>query len=228
MHLDSKHNLRLREERMAVDLKQIADNLIKGKASEVKQLTQKAINEGEDVQKVLNEGLLAGMSVVGAKFKANEFYVPEVLIAARAMKAGMGILRPILADKNIKGVGAVVLGTARGDLHDIGKNLVAMMLEGAGFEIIDLGVDVSPEKFIEAAREKKADLVGVSALLTTTMPSMKDVVKAVGDSDLKDKVKVMIGGAPVTQSYADEIGADGYAPDAASAVDETKQLLGAG
>ncbi|TKJ42704.1 cobalamin-binding protein [Candidatus Aerophobetes bacterium Ae_b3b] len=211
-----------------MDLKEIADNLIKGKAPEVKELVQKAIDEGEDVEKVLNEGLVAGMSVVGAKFKANEFYVPEVLIAARAMKAGMGILRPILAEKNIKGIGTIVLGTVRGDLHDIGKNLVAMMLEGAGFEIIDLGVDVSPEKFIETAKEKKADLVGLSALLTTTMPSMKDVVKAVGDSGLKDKVKVMIGGAPLTQSYADEIGADGYAPDAASAVDEVKQLLGAG
>lgn len=211
-----------------MDLKEIADNLIKGKAPEVKELVQKAIDEGEDVEKVLNEGLVAGMSVVGAKFKANEFYVPEVLIAARAMKAGMGILRPILREKNIKGVGTVVLGTVRGDLHDIGKNLVAMMLEGAGFEIIDLGVDVSSEKFIETAKEKKADVVGLSALLTTTMPSMKDVVKAVGDSGLKDKVKVMIGGAPLTQSYADEIGADGYAPDAASAVDEVKQLLGAG
>lgn len=211
-----------------MDLKEIADNLIKGKAPEVKELVQKAIDEGEDVEKVLNEGLVAGMSVVGAKFKANEFYVPEVLIAARAMKAGMGILRPILAEKNIKGIGTIVLGTVRGDLHDIGKNLVAMMLEGAGFEIIDLGVDVSPEKFIETAKEKKADVVGLSALLTTTMPSMKDVVKAVGDSGLKDKVKVMIGGAPLTQSYADEIGADGYAPDAASAVDEVKQLLGAG
>lgn len=211
-----------------MDLKEIADNLIKGKAPEVKELVQKAIDEGEDVEKVLNEGLVAGMSVVGAKFKANEFYVPEVLIAARAMKAGMGILRPILAEKNIKGIGTIVLGTVRGDLHDIGKNLVAMMLEGAGFEIIDLGVDVSPEKFIETAKEKKADLVGLSALLTTTMPSMKDVVKAVRDSGLKDKVKVMIGGAPLTQSYADEIGADGYAPDAASAVDEVKQLLGAG
>jgi len=206
-------------------LKEIADNLIKGKAPEVKELVQRAIDEGEDVEKVLNEGLVAGMSVVGAKFKANEFYVPEVLIAARAMKAGMGILRPILAEKNIKGIGTVVLGTVRGDLHDIGKNLVAMMLEGAGFEIIDLGVDVSSEKFIETAKEKKADLVGLSALLTTTMPSMKDVVKAVGDSGLKDKVKVMIGGAPLTQSYADEIGADGYAPDAASAVDKAKELL---
>ncbi|MCK4419468.1 corrinoid protein [Candidatus Aerophobetes bacterium] len=210
---------------MAVDLKQIADNLIKGKAPEVKELVQNALNEGVDVEKVLNEGLVAGMSVVGVKFKANEFYVPDVLIAARAMKSGMEILRPILADKDIKGVGTVVLGTARGDLHDIGKNLVAMILEGAGFEIIDLGVDVSPEKFIEVAKEKKAGLVGLSALLTTTMPSMKDVVKAVGDSDLKNKVKVFIGGAPVTQSYADEIRADGYAPDAASAVDKAKELL---
>jgi len=208
------------------DLKKISDNLIKGKAPEVKELVQKAIDEGVNVEKVLNEGLVAGMNVVGAKFKANEFYVPEILIAARAMKAGMGILRPILAEKNIKGVGTVVLGTVRGDLHDIGKNLVAMMLEGAGFEIIDLGVDVSPGRFIETAREKKADLVGLSALLTTTMRSMEDVVKAVGDSGLKDKVKVMIGGAPITQSYADEIGADCYAPDAASAVDEAKGLLG--
>ncbi len=210
---------------MAVDLKPIADNLIKGKAPQVKELVQKVLDEDVDVEKVLNEGLVAGMSVVGAKFKANEFYIPEVLIAARAMKAGMGILRPILAEKNIKGVGTVVLGTVRGDLHDIGKNLVAMMLEGAGFEVIDLGVDVSPEKFIETAKEKKADLVGLSALLTTTMTSMKDVVKAVADSGLKDKVKVMIGGAPLTQSYADEIGADGYAPDAASAVDKAKELL---
>ena len=208
-----------------MDLKEIADNLIKGKAPEVKELVQRAIDEGEDVEKVLNEGLVAGMSVVGAKFKANEFYVPEVLIAARAMKAGMGILRPILAEKNIKGIGTVVVGTVRGDLHDIGKNLVAMMLEGAGFEVIDLGVDVSSEKFIETAKEKKADVVGLSALLTTTMTSMKDVIKAVGDSGLKDKVKVMIGGAPLTQSYADEIGADGYAPDAASAVDKAKELL---
>ena len=209
-----------------MDLKEIADNLIKGKAPEVKELVQRAIDEGEDVEKVLNEGLVAGMSVVGAKFKANEFYVPEVLIAARAMKAGMKILRPILREKNIKGVGTVVLGTVRGDLHDIGKNLVAMMLEGAGFEIIDLGVDVSSEKFIETAKEKKADLVGLSALLTTTMPSMKDVVKAVGDSGLKDKVKVMIGGAPLTQSYADEIGADGFGSSASEAMDLIKEALG--
>lgn len=210
-----------------VDLKEIAENLIQGKADKVKELTQRSVDEGQDVSKILNEGLLAGMSVVGDKFKKNEFYVPEVLIAARAMKAGMEIIRPLLTKKGVKGAGKIVLGTVRGDLHDIGKNLVGMMLEGAGFEITDLGVDVSPEKFVEAAREKGADIIGLSALLTTTMPGMKDVIEAIKSSDLKGKVKVMIGGAPVTQDYADEIGADGYAPDAASAVDKAKQLIGA-
>ena len=209
-----------------MDLKQIVDNLIKGKTPEVKELTQKALDEGVGVEKILNEGLVAGMNVVGAKFKANEFYVPEVLIAARAMKAGMEILRPILAEKDIKSRGTIVLGTAKGDLHDIGKNLVGMMLEGAGFEVIDLGIDVAPEKFVQTAKEKKAHLIGVSALLTTTMVGMKDVIKALKEASLDSKVKVMIGGAPLTQSYADEIGADGYAPDAASAVDKAKKLLG--
>jgi len=209
-----------------VDLKEIAENLIQGKADKVKELVQRSVDEGQDVSKILNEGLLAGMSVVGDKFKKNEFYVPEVLIAARAMKAGMEIIRPLLTKKGVKGAGKIILGTVRGDLHDIGKNLVGMMLEGAGFEITDLGVDVSPEKFVEAAREKGADIIGLSALLTTTMPGMKDVIEAIKSSDLKGKVKVMIGGAPVTQDYADEIGADGYAPDAASAVDKAKQLIG--
>jgi len=209
---------------MAVELKQIADNLIRGKAPEVKELVQKALDKGINVEKVLNEGLVAGMNVVGTKFKANEFYVPEVLIAARAMKGGMEILRPILAEKNIKGIGTVVLGTVKGDLHDIGKNLVRMMLEGAGFEVIDVGIDVAAEKFVETAKEKDASLIGLSALLTTTMVSMKDVVEAVQEAGL-DSVKIMIGGAPITQSYADEIGAQGYAPDAASAVDKAKKLL---
>jgi len=212
---------------MAVELKQIADNLIRGKAPEVKELVQKALDKGINVEKVLNEGLVAGMNVVGTKFKANEFYVPEVLIAARAMKGGMEILRPILAEKNIKGIGTVVLGTVKGDLHDIGKNLVRMMLEGAGFEVIDVGIDVAAEKFVETAKEKDASLIGLSALLTTTMVSMKDVVEAVQEAGL-DSVKIMIGGAPITQSYADEIGAQGYAPDAASAVDKAKELLGIG
>jgi len=207
-----------------VELKEIADSIIKGNAPGVKELVKKALDERQDVEKILNEGLIAGMNVVGVKFKNNEFYVPEVLIAARAMKSGMGILRPILVEKKIKGLATVVLGTVRGDLHDIGKNLVRMMLEGGGFEVVDLGVDISPEKFVEAAKEKKAQLIGLSALLTTTMVSMKDVVEAVRKSELKD-VKIMIGGAPVTQSYADEIGADGYAPDAASAVDKAKELI---
>ena len=209
-----------------VELKQVAENLIQGKAPQVKELVQKAVDEGQDVRKILNEGLLAGMNVVGKKFKANEFYVPEVLIAARAMKQGMSILRPILAEKGIKGTGTVVIGTVRGDLHDIGKNLVGMMLEGAGFDVVDAGVDVSPEKYIEIAKEKGAKIVGLSALLTTTMPGMKEVIKAIGASDLKGKVKVMIGGAPITESYAEEIGADGYASDAASAADEAKKLMG--
>ncbi len=207
------------------DLQEIAEKIIAGKADEVRGLVKEALDEGQDVSKILNEGLVAGMSVVGAKFKKNEFYVPEVLIAARAMKAGMELLNPILLEKNIKGVGTMVLGTVRGDLHDIGKNLVGMMLEGAGFEVIDLGVDVPSEKFIQAAKENNANLVGLSALLTTTMLAMKDVTQAVEKAGLKGKLKVMIGGAPITQDYADEIGADGYAPDAASAADTAKELL---
>ena len=208
-----------------VDLNELKENVINGKADKVKELTQKALDEGQDIEKVLNEALIGGMDTVGEKFKRNEFYVPEMLISARAMKAGMAVLRPILADKGVKGLGKVVIGTAQGDLHDIGKNLVGMMLEGAGFEIINLGTDVPSEKFVEAVKENNAQLIGVSALLTTTMLSMKDVVKAVEKEGLKDKVKIMIGGAPVTQNYADEIGADGYAPDAASPVDRAKEIL---
>ena len=207
------------------DLQQIAENLIQGNAPKVKELVQKAVDEKENVQKILNEALLAGMSVVGAKFKKNEFYIPEVLIAARAMKQGMQILKPLLAKENIKGVGTVVVGTVRGDLHDIGKNLVGMMLEGAGFEVIDAGIDVAPDLFIKTAQEKNASLIGLSALLTTTMPAMKEVVTSLNNSSLKGKIKVMVGGAPVTKDYADEIGADGYAPDAASAADLAKKLL---
>ena len=208
-----------------VDLREIANNLILGKAPQVKDITQKAVDEGQNVRRVLHDGLLAGMSVVGDKFKKNEFYVPEVLIAARAMREGMQILRPLLAEKDIKGTGLVVLGTVKGDLHDIGKNLVGMMLEGAGLEVVDLGVDIAPERFIETAKEKNADIVGLSALLTTTMLAMKDVIVSLNGSSLKGRVKVMVGGAPITQDYADEIGADGYAPDAASAADKAKELL---
>jgi len=176
---------------------------------------------------VINKGLIAGMSVVGERFKNNEFYVPEVLIAARAMKTSMALLKPLLKEQGVKPVGVVAIGTVRGDLHDIGKNLVSMMLEGAGFEVLDLGVDVSPDQFTAAVTEQGAGLVAMSALLTTTMPSMKDTIEAMAEAGVRGRAKVIIGGAPVTQSYSDEIGADGYAPDAASAVDVAKVLLGA-
>jgi 5-methyltetrahydrofolate--homocysteine methyltransferase len=204
------------------DLQAIADNLIKGKAPEVKRLVQEAMDEGAAPEKILDEGLIAGMDVVGVKFKNNEFYVPEVLIAARAMNYGMEVLEPALKKAGVKAVGRVAIGTVKGDLHDIGKNLVTMMLKGAGFEVLDLGIDVSPEKFIKAAKDG-AKIVALSALLTTTMPQMKTVIEALKEAGIG--VPVMIGGAPVTQSYADEIGAAGYAPDAASAVDMAKELV---
>ncbi len=206
-------------------LEQISENLIKGKANEVKELVQKALDDGLDAGEVLNNGLLAGMGVVGERFKKNEVYVPEVLIAARAMKAGSEILKPLLVESGVKPTGTVVLGTVKGDLHDIGKNLVGMMLEGGGFQVVDLGTDVPSEKFVEAARENNAEIIGASALLTTTMTAMKEVVDSLSSSDLGGKVKIMIGGAPVTQAYCDEIGADGYAPDAASAADVAKTFI---
>jgi 5-methyltetrahydrofolate--homocysteine methyltransferase len=206
------------------DLESLAQAIINGKAPLAKELTEKALAEGIGPGEILNSGLVAGMNVVGAKFKANEFYVPEVLIAARAMKSAMEILRPQLAAGGVEPKGTVAIGTVRGDLHDIGKNLVSMMLEGAGFEIMDLGVDVKPEQFVEAV-SKGANAVCLSALLTTTMPAMKETIDAMSAAGVRGKVNVLIGGAPVTQNYADEIGADGYAPDAASAVDKTKELL---
>ena len=206
------------------DLSALAENLINGKAPEVKELTQKALDGGVAPSEILNDGLIKGMSVVGERFKNNEFYVPEVLIAARAMHAGMDILKPALAASGVKPIGRVLLGTVKGDLHDIGKNLVAMMLEGAGFEVVDLGIDVPPEKFVEAAKEG-GDVMAMSALLTTTMTAMKTTLDALEEAGVKDKIKTMIGGAPVTQNYADEIGADGYARDAASAADKAKELM---
>ena len=207
------------------DMQALADAIINGKAPLAKELTEAALAAGVGPAQVLNEGLVAGMEVVGTKFKNNEFYVPEVLIAARAMKNAMAVLRPVLAGAGVKPVATVAIGTVRGDLHDIGKNLVAMMLEGAGFDVKDMGVDVKPEQFVDACKSDNAKLVCLSALLTTTMPAMKDTIQALADAGLKDAVTVMIGGAPVTQNYADEIGADGYAPDAASAVDKAKELL---
>ncbi len=206
-------------------LRQLAEAVITGKAPQAEELTKKALEEGIDPGTVLNEGLIAGMNVVGEKFKNNEYYVPEVLIAARAMKAGMAVLRPKLAETGVKPVAKFVIGTVKGDLHDIGKNLVAMMMEGAGFEVVDLGVDVAPEKFVEVVEKEKPQVVGLSALLTTTMLNMKGVIESLEKAGKREKVKVIVGGAPVTQSFADEIGADGYAPDAATAVEKVKELL---
>ncbi|MGQ9555263.1 MAG: corrinoid protein [Anaerolineae bacterium] len=207
-------------------LEELSQALINGNAPKTKELTQKALDAGNKPDKILNESLIVGMNEVGRRFKNNEFYVPEVLIAARAMHAAMAVLKPLLAESDVQAAGKVAIGTVKGDLHDIGKNLVAMMLEGAGFEVIDMGVDVSPEKFLNVVKERKPNIVALSALLTTTMPSMKATIEALKEGGVRDQVKVMIGGAPVTQRYANEIGADGYAPDAASAVDTARALLG--
>ncbi len=209
---------------MSAILEQIKENLMKGKANDVKTLVQQALTEKIGAADILNKGLLAGMGLIGERFKKNEVYVPEVLIAARAMKAGMEILKPALAAAKVEPRGVVVIGTVKGDLHDIGKNLVGMMLEGGGFKVIDAGINVEPAKFVELARQNNASLIGASALLTTTMTNMKEIVETVKKSDMAGKLKVMIGGAPVTQSFCDEIGADGYAPDAASAADLARKL----
>ena len=206
-----------------VDLKALADAVIKGDQSAAVEITKAALKEGTAAKSILDEGLIAGMDIVGARFKNNEIYIPEVLIAARAMKMAMEVLEPELVRAGVEPVGKLLIGTVQGDLHDIGKNLVAMMLKGAGFQVIDLGVDVRPEKFIERAKAAGVQLVGMSALLTTTMPGMEKTIKALKDAGIS--AKIMIGGAPVTQGYADKIGADGYAADAASAVDIAKNLV---
>ena len=187
-------------------------------------MVQKAVDEGVGPAEILDNGLIAGMSIIGARFKKNEVYVPEVLIAARAMHAGMKILEPLLAEAGVKPLGKIAVGTVKGDLHDIGKNLIAMMFKGGGFQVEDLGVDCDAQKFIDAAKGG-AQIIAMSALLTTTMPGMKDVIDALKSAGIN--TKIMIGGAPITQGYADEIKADGYAPDAASAVDTAKELLAA-
>lgn len=207
------------------DVRAIADAVKAGRAKIVKSLVSDAIAEGVSAEVLLNEGLVVGMSELGEMFKNSEVYVPEVLIAARAMKAGTELLKPLLAEANVQSAGVVAIGTVAGDLHDIGKNLVGMMLEGAGFTVLDLGVDVTADKFIDAVTNQGAKIIGMSALLTTTMPSMKETIDALKAAGLRDQVKIMIGGAPVTQSYAEEIGADGYSPDAASAADLAKVLI---
>ena len=200
------------------DLKQA---IITGNRDQAKALTQQALDEGMEARTIVVDGIAAAMEVVGQKFHDNEFFVPELLIAQRAMKEALSMM----ADAEVDHIGTVVIGTAKGDLHDIGKNLVAAMLEGAGFKVVDLGVDVSPQQFAAAAKENAAQVVAMSALLTTTMGSMRDTIAAIAAEGLDGSVKVMIGGAPVTQSYADEIKAHGYAPDAASAVEKAKALL---
>lgn len=198
-------------------LQEISEYLQKGKAPKVKELVQQAIDEGLSPQDILENGLLAGMNVVGQRFKDNEIFVPEVLVAARAMNRGITVLRPLLAAEGVEEKGTVIIGTVKGDLHDIGKNLVRMMMEGKGLKVIDLGVDVATEAFVEAAIENKAKIIACSALLTTTMGEMEHVVKAVRASELGGTVKIMVGGAPITEAFAQSIGADCYTPDAATA-----------
>ncbi len=206
-------------------LEEISSALKDGKVNEVQEGVRNALAEGIEPEKILNEGLLEAMSVIGEKFKNNEIFVPEVLIAARAMNGGMEILKPRLIESGVKARGTVVLGTVKGDLHDIGKNLVKMMMEGAGFEVKDLGTDVGVDEFVETVKNEQPDVVGMSALLTTTMGNMQDVIKALEEAGLRDNVFVMIGGAPVTDKYAIEIGADAYSKDAASAATTAKEVI---
>jgi 5-methyltetrahydrofolate--homocysteine methyltransferase len=203
-------------------LQKISEELQKGNYQEVPKLVQEALNAKIPPAKILSDGLVSGMDIVGDKFRRDELFMPEVLISAKAMHAGMDILRPKLIEAGAKLAGKVIVGTVKGDLHDIGKNLVGMLMEGAGFQVIDLGIDVPSEKFVEAVKSQKPNVIGLSALLTTTMPKMKEVVEA----GIRKTVKVMVGGAPVTEKFARDIGADGYAPDAASAVEKARELIG--
>lgn len=207
-------------------LQEIAARVEGGKQDEVKALVEKCVEQSVPVSDILNGGLVAGMSAIGVRFRANEVFVPEVLIAARAMKAGLEIIKPVLMREKVQSKGTIVMGTVLGDLHDIGKNIVCYMLEGAGYDVVDVGIDVPSGRFIEAAKTNNAKIIGLSSLLTTTMVNMKEVVDAVRASELADSVRIIIGGPPVTQAFADEIGAHGYASDAATAVDVVKSLLG--
>ena len=207
-------------------LEELKQAVLEGDTEKAVQLTERALSEGVDAGKILNEALVAAMDIVGKEYERGDRYVPEMLISAEAMKAAMEVLRPKLVEAGVKARGKVVIGTVEGDLHDIGKNLVAMMLEGAGFEVTDLGTEVTAEKFVQAVKEHRPDILGMSALLTTTMVHMPEVIEALKKEGLRDGIKVMVGGAPVTQEYAEKIGADGYAPDAASAVKLAKRLFG--
>ncbi len=209
------------------DLQALYEAILEGDAATAKATVQEALIESIDPQVLLDKFMIPAMDEVGRRFETNEYFVPELLISARAMKGALELIRPKLADKGAKPIAKVVIGTVKGDLHDIGKNLVAAMLEGGGFEVIDLKVDVSPEQFVQTAKEQGAQIIAMSALLTTTMPGMKATVDAVNNAGLHDKVKIMIGGAPVTQRYADEIGADGFSENASAAVRLARQLVGA-
>jgi 5-methyltetrahydrofolate--homocysteine methyltransferase len=207
-------------------IKEIYDSILNGQQKVSSAKVQEALDQGINPADILNDGMVAAMAEVGRLFEEGEYFVPEMLIAARAMQSGLAVLKPRLAAADVKSSGKVIAGTVKGDLHDIGKNLVCMMLEGAAFEIVDLGSDVSPEKFVEAVRTSGADIVAMSALLTTTMPNMKVTIEALKSAGLRDKVKVMVGGAPLTDQYAREIGADGYSSDASRAVALAKSLVG--
>ena len=207
------------------DLKQLYDAVVGGDAKATRALTQQAPAEGIDPLEIVNEYMVPAMGEVGRRFECNEYFVPELLISARAMKAALELIRPLLTARGDKPVGRVAIGTVKGDLHDIGKNLVASLLEGGGFEMIDLGVNVAPEKFIAAVKEKQANIIAMSALLTTTMPAMKTTIDALKQAGVRSQVKVLIGGAPITQKYADEIGADGYAENAVGAVALAKKAV---
>jgi 5-methyltetrahydrofolate--homocysteine methyltransferase len=204
----------------------MSEVLISGGIEEIKKLTQQALDEGSEAPDILSQGLLPGMDIVGQRFKAAEMFIPEVLRSAKTMHAAMEILRPLLSESDAAGLGTVVVATVEGDLHDIGKNLVGMMLEGAGFKVVDLGADVKPEGFVEAAKEHKPQIVGMSALLTTTMPKMGETINALKEAGIRDQIKVMAGGAPVTQDFVDEIGADAYGSNATAAVEKAKAFVG--
>jgi len=206
-------------------LEELTQRVIEGKLEMVKELTRQAIANGLEPEEIINQGLIMGMNVVGVRFKAGDMYVPEVLMCARAMSGGMELVKPLLMGKELPSAGKVLIGTVKGDLHDIGKNLVAMLLESVGFTVINLGTDISTEQFIQAIKEHNPDVLGLSALLTTTMLGMKDVIDQLVEEGMRDKIKVIIGGAPISQEFSDEIGADGFAPDGASATELCQQLL---
>jgi 5-methyltetrahydrofolate--homocysteine methyltransferase len=211
---------------MSEVLGKMVESLIAGNIDEVVNLTREALDEGTAAADILDQGLLAGMEVVGQRFKAEEMFIPEVLLCARCMHGAMEILRPLLAETGAESVGTLIIGTVKGDLHDIGKNLVGMMFEGAGFNVVDLGIDKEPQAFVDAVKEHNARLIGMSALLTTTMPKMGETINAIQEAGIRDQVKIIVGGAPVTAAFAEDIGADGYASNAASAVEKGKELIG--